>query len=176
MRTQPTLSPDISARMTEAMTLSPSSFRKRRATTDSLDLGYMAARHRALELVEGTTHSNFEVGQSSRSVPVQQIADETPTPRLPVGTTWEDPKDASLTIPTPVALPVPLAAVGDGDFLEIRVQLELHGSILYDHTKRLDAFPPTLFEGYDQDFTELFARPGALRDEIHSQCLRLRSL
>nr|GEY42457.1 hypothetical protein [Tanacetum cinerariifolium] len=122
-RISPTLSPGILARVKEEMTLSPSSFRKRyRGTSepildtetegdesddegpdseseDSKDedehvgLGYGVARCRALELTEGITHSTYEVGQSSRSVLVQQIVDETTTPRLPVCTTWEDPMD-----------------------------------------------------------------------------------
>ncbi|GKD11671.1 hypothetical protein Tco_1196078 [Tanacetum coccineum] len=44
------------------------------------------------------------------------------------------------------------------------------------HTERLDALPPTLFESYGRDFTELFARSEAVREEIYSQCFRLRSL
>nr|GEV37346.1 retrovirus-related Pol polyprotein from transposon TNT 1-94 [Tanacetum cinerariifolium] len=58
-------------------------------------LGYKADRRCALELAEGTMPSTYEIRQSSRFVPVQQIADETPTPRLPVRTTWEDPKDGA---------------------------------------------------------------------------------
>ncbi|GJX41791.1 hypothetical protein Tco_0256781 [Tanacetum coccineum] len=87
---------------------------------------------------------------------------------------------ASLTVPSPVASPVttPAAtiAVDEDEFLEVGAQLELHGSILYDHTQRLDALPPTLFEGYSRDFTWLFARSEAVRDEIHLQRFRLRSL
>ncbi|GKA60358.1 hypothetical protein Tco_0759765, partial [Tanacetum coccineum] len=105
----------------------------------------------------------------------QHIADETPTPRLLIHTTWEDPEDGTIymdvecdmpSIRPPVqTLPSPVGA-----------QLELHGSILHDHTKRLDVLPPTLFEGYGRDFTELFARSRAFREEIHSWCFRLRSL
>ncbi|GKE15831.1 hypothetical protein Tco_1423408, partial [Tanacetum coccineum] len=42
-------------------------------------------------------------------------------------------------------------------------------SIPHDHAQRLDALPPTLFEGYDQDLRELYTRSGAVRDEIFSQ-------
>ncbi|GJT14220.1 hypothetical protein Tco_0861262 [Tanacetum coccineum] len=111
-------------------------------------LGYRAARRRTLELAEGTVPSTYEVGQSSRSTPDQHIAYETPTPGLP-------PISDTPIIPSLVASPVPAAAVDEDDFLEIGAQLELHGSILHDHTERLDALPPTLFEGYGQDFTEL---------------------
>ncbi|GJW34132.1 hypothetical protein Tco_0054164 [Tanacetum coccineum] len=201
VRTQPALSPGLSARVTEAMALSLPLFRKSRHRVESEDseaegtdlesgevaledqqqqavqakdtiedeplgLGYGAARRRALELAEGTMPSTYEVGQSSRSTPYQHIVDESPTPRLPIH---------SPVIPSPVASPVPVAAVDEDDFLEIGAQLKLHGSILHDHTKRLDALPYTLFEGYGRDFTELFARSGAVREEIHSQCFRLRS-
>ncbi|GKD72176.1 hypothetical protein Tco_1330458 [Tanacetum coccineum] len=210
MRTQPTLSLGISARVAEAITLSPSSFRKRgiggtseliedtkvegtESETESeesedegpsLDREKAASKDQQQQAVPvGDTAANEPLGQSSRSVPDQQIAYETPTPRLLVRTTWVDPKDdtvyidiefdalpvrapvqtpaspewsfgslpvslASLIILTPVASPVPATAVGEGDFLEIEAQLELHGSILHDHTECLDALPPTLFEGY----------------------------
>ncbi|GKA63568.1 hypothetical protein Tco_0763174 [Tanacetum coccineum] len=67
-------------------------------------------------------------------------------------------------------------AVGEDEFLEVGAQLELHGSILHDHTQRLDALPPTLFEGYDRDLRELYTRSREIRDEIFSQRYRLRSL
>ncbi|GKA99827.1 hypothetical protein Tco_0827821, partial [Tanacetum coccineum] len=57
-------------------------------------------------------------------------------------------------LPSPVATP----ALDKDDLLEVRAHLDLYGSILHDHTRRLDALPPTLFEGYGQDFTEFFAR------------------
>ncbi|GJZ03258.1 hypothetical protein Tco_0536533 [Tanacetum coccineum] len=250
------LSPSYSAKLTEAITLSPSSFHNRyRGTseliadtntkseesegesTDSeseeaasedqqqaipvediaedepLGLGYMAARHRALEQARDPVSSTFEVGQSSRSVPDQQTMDETLAQthtRLPVCTTWEDPKDETIyrdiecDLP-PVRLPVqtpplsvgttlspewflesplvsplipsPAAApLGEGDLLEIGAQLELHGSILHTYTKRLDALPPTLFEGYGRDFTKLFSMSKAIHEEIHTQRFRLRIL
>nr|GEV39008.1 hypothetical protein [Tanacetum cinerariifolium] len=55
-------------------------------------------------------------------------------------------------------------------------EFELLRSILHDHTQRLDALPPTLFEGYDMDLRELYTRSGAVRDEIFSQRYRFRSL
>ncbi|GJS78406.1 hypothetical protein Tco_0728287 [Tanacetum coccineum] len=179
-----------------------------------LGLGYEAARHRTLELAKEIAPSTFEVGQSSRSVPDQQVADETPTPRIPMRTTWINPEDsivyldieidprscapvqtsaspewssgslpvlpASLTIPSPIAslvtTPATTITVDEDEFLEVGAQLELHGSILHDHTQRLDALPPTLLEGYDRDLKELYTRSRAARDEIFSQRYRLRSL
>ncbi|GJY99533.1 hypothetical protein Tco_0516963 [Tanacetum coccineum] len=58
--------------------------------------GYGAARCRVLELDEEITPSTFEVGWSSRSVPDQQVADGTPTPRIHVRTTWIDPEDGTV--------------------------------------------------------------------------------
>ncbi|GKC99414.1 hypothetical protein Tco_1169689, partial [Tanacetum coccineum] len=145
---------------------------------EPLGLGYGAARRHALELAEDITHNTYEVGQSSRYVPVQQTSEETTTSRLPVLTTWEDPMDASLTVPSPLASPVTTSAatitVDEGKFLEVGAQLKLH--VLHDHTLRLDALPPTLFEGYGRDFTRLFARLEVVRDEIHSHRFRLGSL
>ncbi|GJV47991.1 hypothetical protein Tco_1438203 [Tanacetum coccineum] len=147
-------------------------------TNEPLGLGYEAARRHALELAEDTTRSTFEVGQSSRSIPDQHVAYL--TPRLSVRPTWVDPEDAFLTIPSPVPTPVTtLVAIitVDGDeFLEVGAQLDLHRSILHDHTQRLDALLPTLIKGFRRDITELLDRSGAVRDEIHSQCFRLRSL
>ncbi|GKA87846.1 hypothetical protein Tco_0809610 [Tanacetum coccineum] len=175
VRTQPTLSLGYSANLTEAMTLSPSSFRKRyissyetpsssaspassltlpvrkryrgtfelildtktkgneseaegtgseseesedegpdskgeeaasedqqlqvvsvedTAADEPMGLGYRAAKRRVLELAEGPMPSTFEVGQSSRFVPDQQVADE--TPRLPTRPIWVDPKDGTI--------------------------------------------------------------------------------
>ncbi|GJV16470.1 hypothetical protein Tco_1361793 [Tanacetum coccineum] len=87
---------------------------------------------------------------------------------------------SSLVVPTSVASPVttPVATieVDKDEFLEVGAHLELHKSILYDHTQCLDVLPPTLFEGYDRDLRELYTRSGAVRDEIFSQRYRLRSL
>ncbi|GJY14330.1 ribonuclease H-like domain-containing protein [Tanacetum coccineum] len=99
-----------------------------------------------LKLAEDPVPSTYEVGQSFKSTLNQRIADETPTPRIPVRNTWEDPKDDSPVIPSLVASLVPTASVDEDDLLEIGAQLELYRSILHDHTKRLDALPPTLFK------------------------------
>ncbi|GJX10951.1 hypothetical protein Tco_0200810 [Tanacetum coccineum] len=153
---------------------------------EPLGLGYGVARRQALELAKDTTRNTFKVGLSSRSVPDQLVAN--PTPRLLVRPKWVDPKDgivyldikfnppsqapvltpasperssgslpvspASLTVPLPVPSPVTTLeatiAVDEDEFLEVGMQLELHGKLL--------------------------DRSGVVRDEIHSQCFRLRSL
>ncbi|GJZ20120.1 hypothetical protein Tco_0556710 [Tanacetum coccineum] len=85
-----------------------------------------------------------------------------------------------MIVPSPVAslvtTPAATIAVGEDEFIEVGAQLELHGSILHDHTQCLDALPPTIFEGYGRDFTRLFMRSEVVRDEIHSQHFRLGSL
>nr|GFA84332.1 hypothetical protein [Tanacetum cinerariifolium] len=81
-----------------------------------------------------------------------------------------------IPVASPVTTPAATIAVDEDDFLEVGAQLELHGSILHDHTQRLDALPPAFFEGYDRDLRELYTRTRAVRDEIFSQRYRLRSL
>nr|GEW38618.1 hypothetical protein [Tanacetum cinerariifolium] len=91
------------------------------------------------------------------SARMTEIADETPTPRLPIHTTWEDPEDGTVyvdikcdmphihspvqTLPSPVQIP---SSSGWSPELLSNTPLELRGSILHNHTKRLDALPPTL--------------------------------
>ncbi|GKC69518.1 hypothetical protein Tco_1115401 [Tanacetum coccineum] len=58
--------------------------------------------------------------------------------------------------------------VNEGYLAELGAQLKLHKGILHNDTHRLDALPPTLFEGYGRNFTEFFSRSRAVRDEIHS--------
>ncbi|GJZ07966.1 hypothetical protein Tco_0542249 [Tanacetum coccineum] len=58
----------------------------------------------------------------------------------------------------------------------VGAQLELHGSILHDHTQRLDALPPTLIADIDRDVRDLYTRSGVVRDEIFSQRQRFKSL
>ncbi|GKB96092.1 hypothetical protein Tco_0982229, partial [Tanacetum coccineum] len=80
---------------------------------------------------------------------------------------------SSLVVPSPIASPVATPAatisVDEDHFLEVGAQLEIYGSILHDHTQRLDALPPTLFEGYNRDLRELYTRSGAVRDKIFLQ-------
>ncbi|GKA69995.1 hypothetical protein Tco_0776059 [Tanacetum coccineum] len=156
------------------------------AADETLGLGYRAARRRALELAEDIAHGTYEdpvdgiiytdieCVMSPVRAPIQtQALLEWSSGSLPVSL-------ASLTVPSPVAsLVTTLVAtivVDEDKFLEVGAQLELYGSIHHDHTQRLDALPPTLFEGYGSDFTQLFARSEAVRNEIHSQRFRLGSL
>ncbi|GKC61562.1 hypothetical protein Tco_1089160 [Tanacetum coccineum] len=87
MRTKPTMSSGFSARVIEAMNLSPLSFQEESeeaaseeqqqqpvsvedtAADEHLVLGYGVAKRHALKLAKGYVPSTFKVGQSSRSVP-----------------------------------------------------------------------------------------------------------
>nr|GEY42650.1 hypothetical protein [Tanacetum cinerariifolium] len=62
---------------------------------------------------------------------------------------------SSSLVPSPIASLVATTtttiSVDDDQFIDIRAQLELHGSILHDHTQRLVALPPTLIVDIDRD-------------------------
>ncbi|GJV22331.1 hypothetical protein Tco_1371351 [Tanacetum coccineum] len=111
-------------------------------------------------------------------VPPVHVLQTSPSPEWPSGSLLVSP--SSIAVATPIASPVTTPAativVDEDEYLEVGVRLEIHGSILYDHTQRLDALPPTLFEGYNRDLRELYTRSRAVRDEIFSQCYRLRSM
>ncbi|GJX49604.1 hypothetical protein Tco_0276449 [Tanacetum coccineum] len=199
----------MSARIEEAASLSPSSFRKREGhglddeghgledegtgtakeeeatpegqqqavlvvdttASEPLGLGYGALRRHELAVREGSVPSTYEVGQSSRSVPKHEEAERVYAFRQPTLVTWVDPEDgrvytdiltyaplvepvqtppylewssgslpvspSSLVVPSPIASAVPTPT----------------GTI-----SNLDALLPTLFEGYDRDFRELYTR------------------
>ncbi|GJW45294.1 hypothetical protein Tco_0074093, partial [Tanacetum coccineum] len=141
------------------------------ATDEPLGLGYRVLRRYH---VDGTVYTDILVDVPPVHVPVQ-------TPSSPEWSSGSLPvSPSSPTVPTPVAssvtTPAATIAVGEDEFLEVGAQLELHGSILHDHTQCLDALPPTLFEGYDRDLRELYTRSREVRNEIFSQRYRLRSL
>nr|GEY84150.1 hypothetical protein [Tanacetum cinerariifolium] len=87
---------------------------------------------------------------------------------------------SSLVVPSSLASPVATLianiSVDEDHFPEVGVQVELHRSLLYDHTQHLDALPPTLFVDIDRDVRELYTRLREIRDEIFSQRFRFRSL
>ncbi|GJY72701.1 hypothetical protein Tco_0476404 [Tanacetum coccineum] len=205
VRTQPTLSPSTSARIAEAVALSPSSLHSDAERKGSEDEGPgLDDKGHSLE-DEGPCLEEEE--EEERGLPEQDGEKRISTFREPTLVTWVDPKDgkvytdiltyvppavpvqtppslewlsgsllvspSSLVVPSPISsLVTTLAAtisVDEDQFLEVGAQLELYKSILLYHTQRLDALPPTLFEGYDRDLRELYTRSGAVRDEIFSQ-------
>nr|GEX29453.1 transposase (putative), gypsy type [Tanacetum cinerariifolium] len=147
---------------------------------EPLCLGYGALRCHVLELGEGSV-SNPEDGRVYTDIltypPVAPVQTP-PSPEWSSGSFLVSP--SSLVVPSPIASPVTTPAttisVDEDQFLKVWTQLELHGSILHDHTQRLDALPSNLFEGYDKDLRELYTRSGVVRDEIFSQRYRFRSL
>ncbi|GKE79003.1 hypothetical protein Tco_1545123, partial [Tanacetum coccineum] len=87
---------------------------------------------------------------------------------------------SSPVVPSPitslVATPTATISVDEDQFIEVWAQLEIHGSILHDHTQCLEALPPNLVADIDRDMRELYTRSGAVRDEIFLQRYRFRSL
>ncbi|GJT02048.1 hypothetical protein Tco_0823217 [Tanacetum coccineum] len=150
-----------------------------------LGLGYGAARQDEtptpripahitwIDPEDGTVYLDIKIDPLS-CAPVQTPASpEWSFSSLPVS-------PAFVTVPSLVAssttTPTTIIAVDKDEFLKVGAQLELYGSILHDHTQRLDALPPTLLEGHGRDITKLFDRSGVVREEIHSQRFRLGSL
>ncbi|GKD27920.1 hypothetical protein Tco_1234134, partial [Tanacetum coccineum] len=139
---------------------------------EPLRLGYGVLRHRELAIKEDQRYSTFETPPSPDwtpgSLPIYPSHSDVPSPvSSPL---------ISLTVLSLVATPTTTIPVDEDQFIEVGAQLELYGSILQDHTQRLDAMPPTLFADIDRDVKELYTSSRAVRDEIFSQRYRLRSL
>ncbi|GKE31283.1 hypothetical protein Tco_1450605 [Tanacetum coccineum] len=122
---------------------------------------------------------------SSRSVSEQQGVERVSALRQPTLDTWVDPEDGRVYIDIPAYVPLatpvqtppsPEWSLDKDQFIEVGAQLELHKSILHDHTQRLDALPPTLVADIDRDVRELYTRSGAVRDDIFLERYRFRSL
>ncbi|GJX24293.1 hypothetical protein Tco_0228738 [Tanacetum coccineum] len=141
-----------------------------------LGLGYRAARRYALESTKEITPSMYEVGQSSRLVPDQQVADG--TPRIPERTTWIGLEDGTAYLDIKIdpgsCAPVqtPTSPEWSSDLLPISPSsLAVLSPIASPVTT-----PAATISGYDKDLRELYTRSRAVRDEIFSQWYRLRSL
>nr|GEX09754.1 hypothetical protein [Tanacetum cinerariifolium] len=126
-----------------------------------------------VSLEEDHVYSTFEVGQGSGSASKSERPERVSASRQPTLTTWTDPEDNMVYIDVhayppppppvqitlypsgPIALPVATSTatilVDEDQFIEVGAQLELYRIILHDHTQRLDAMPPTLFEEIDRD-------------------------
>nr|GEW46667.1 hypothetical protein [Tanacetum cinerariifolium] len=115
-------------------------------------------------------------GQQQAVLVVDTVADK------PLGLGYRALRLSPLSpaIPTLVASPTTTLAttisVDEDEFLEVGVPLELHGSILHNHTQCLDVLPPALFEVYDRDLRKLYTRLREVKDEIFSQRYTLRNL
>ncbi|GJV46334.1 hypothetical protein Tco_1430870 [Tanacetum coccineum] len=159
------------------------------AADEPLGLGYGALRRREFALGEGSMLSTFEIGQSSRYMSEQQRVEETPTPRPRVCATWVDPVDGTFYTDIPVDVPpvrVPIQTPPSPEWSSGSLPVSPSSPAIPTlvaspvttpvATIAVDALPPTLFEGYDKDLRELYTRLREVRDEIFSQCYRLRSL
>ncbi|GKC67841.1 hypothetical protein Tco_1100439, partial [Tanacetum coccineum] len=197
VRTKPTLSPGFSARLTKEMALSPLSFLNRyrssyetpsslasSAPSSTLPISkrYWGTFEPILDIETEDDESKAEGAgsgseESEDEAPVEvTIADR----HFRLG--YSAARRRSLKIVEEIApstfeiaeeiapetTPATTIAVDEDEFLEVGAQLELYGSILHDHTQRLDALPPTLLEGHGQDIIKLFNRSRAVREEIHS--------
>ncbi|GKB16276.1 hypothetical protein Tco_0850199 [Tanacetum coccineum] len=159
------------------------------------DEGLGLEKEEHLRSIEEITPSTYEVGQSSRSVLEQEGVERISAYRQPTLITWVDPETppfpewslsslpvspSSPVAPSPIDSPVATStatiSVDKDQFIEVGAQLELYGSILYDHTQRLDALPPTLVTDINRAVRELYTRSGVVRDEIFSQRYKFRSL
>nr|GEY44370.1 hypothetical protein [Tanacetum cinerariifolium] len=234
MRTYPTLSPGMSARIAEASALSLSSFCKRYRssyeTSSSSSPPALPIRKRyrgTSELVEDTEDESSDSGTETEGhssegeghileseglsledegpglegkghgledegpgIEEEEAAPEDPkddkvytdiptdvppathnqtlsshewsSSSLPVS---PSPPVVSSPIASPVTTPTSTISINEDQFLDVGAQLELHRSIFYDYTQCLDALPPIVFEGYDRDLRELYARSGAIVEE-----------
>ncbi|GKB65398.1 hypothetical protein Tco_0921584, partial [Tanacetum coccineum] len=123
--------------------------------SEPLRLGYGALRCR--KLVVGEDQVDPEDGRVYTDIPAYvPLAAPVQTPQSPewsLGSLPVSPSSPVVTSPisSPVATPTATISVDEDQFLEVGAQLELHGSIFYDHTQRLDVLPPTLFADIDRD-------------------------
>ncbi|GJT76658.1 hypothetical protein Tco_1043383 [Tanacetum coccineum] len=207
VRTQLTMSPGYSARLTEAIAMSPFSSRKRyrpsretpsptgdeigddsegdevrdEDTDPDMDSEDFEGRGQQsptqidlptrltwVDLKDGTIYLDFSL--DPRSLPSVQISSPSYSPLLSIGTP-SSPEWSTEYIPEPLPIPslVAAAPVGVDEFLEMCAQLALNKAMIQDHTERLDALPPTLFEHYDRDLRELYTRLGVVRQMPREQ-------
>nr|GFD33634.1 hypothetical protein [Tanacetum cinerariifolium] len=119
---------------------------------EPLGLGFGALRRHELTLGEGSMPSTFKIGHSSRHQDRSSILCTSSDPASPEWSSGSLPVlPSSPTVPklvaSPVTIPIATIAVDEDEFLEVGAQLDLHESILHDHTQHLDALLPILFEG-----------------------------
>ncbi|GKD36778.1 hypothetical protein Tco_1256985, partial [Tanacetum coccineum] len=206
VRTHPTLSPCMSARIAEAAALSLFSFCKSEGDKlgeedtkeDEEDKSLDADDERESQGLDDEGQGLEDEGlglEEEEAVPEGQQqailfvetagAERVSAFRQPTLDTWVDPEAGRdyTNIPAYVLLAAPVQtppspewSFDEDQFIEVGAQLELHESILHDHIQHLDALPPTLVMDINRDVRELYTRSGAVRDEIFSQRYRFRSL
>ncbi|GKA96935.1 hypothetical protein Tco_0824829 [Tanacetum coccineum] len=126
---------------------------------EPIGLGYGVARHRALESIEDITPSTYEVDPEDdrvyTDITIYPLVAPVQTSLSPEWSSGSLPNSlSSHEVPSPIAslmaTPTATISVNEDHFLEVGAQLELHGSILQDHTQRLDALLPTLIADIDR--------------------------
>ncbi|GKE18940.1 hypothetical protein Tco_1426517, partial [Tanacetum coccineum] len=156
------------------------------AVSEPLGLGYGALRRHELAVGEDRpTLVTWVDPEDDRVytdipayVPLAAHVQTPPSPEWSLGSLPVSPSSPVVPSPkaSPVATPTATISVDEDQFIEVGAQLELYGSILHDHTQRLDALPPTLVANIDRDMRELYTRSRAVRDEIFSHRYMFRSL
>ncbi|GKC67234.1 hypothetical protein Tco_1099832 [Tanacetum coccineum] len=118
-----------------------------KTANEPLGLGYVAARSCALESTEEIA-PNPEDGRVYTDI-----------------LTYVPPTAPVQTLPSP-EWSLATISVDEDQFLEAGAQLELHGSILHDHTQRLDVLPLRIligmFRSYEQEQERAIVTFGAL--------------
>ncbi|GJZ47436.1 hypothetical protein Tco_0601268 [Tanacetum coccineum] len=95
-----------------------------------------------LAVKEDPVPNTFKVGQSSRSMPEHEGAPPAAPVQTPPSLEWSLGSlliaSSSPVVPLPIASPVATStatiSVDEDQFIEVGAQLELHGSILLDHS------------------------------------------
>nr|GFA90656.1 hypothetical protein [Tanacetum cinerariifolium] len=112
-------------------------------------------------LVTRVDHEDYKVyidvpAYAPPAVPVQTP----PSPECSLGSLPVSPSSPLVLSPiaSPVATSTATISVDEDQFIMVGAQLDLHGSILYDHTQRLDTLPPILVADIDKDVRELYNR------------------
>ncbi|GKE72895.1 hypothetical protein Tco_1534936, partial [Tanacetum coccineum] len=156
------------------------------AVSEPLRLGYGALRRRELAVEEDQSTLVTWVDPEDDRVYTDVLAYAPPAApvQTPPSSKWSlgslPVSPSSPIVPSPIASPVatPIATISvkEDQFIEVGAQLELHGSILHDHTHRLKALLPTLVSDIDRDVRELYTRLGVVRNDMFSQRYKFRSL
>nr|GEV20306.1 hypothetical protein [Tanacetum cinerariifolium] len=124
--------------------------------------------------MDGTVYTYIQIDVLPVRMPVQTSALlEWSSGSLPVSPSSQVVPSLVASLVTTI---VDTITVHKDEFLEVGAQLELHRSMLHDHTLRLDALPHVLFDSYDRDLRELYTKSREVRNEIFSQIYKLRSL
>ncbi|GKB15578.1 hypothetical protein Tco_0849501 [Tanacetum coccineum] len=150
---------------------------RERAASGPLGLGYEALRHRELAVGEDQVPSTFEVGQSSRSMPERQGAERVSAFRQPTLTTWVDLEDDRVY--TDILIYPPIVPVRTSPSLEwssSSLPIFLSSPVVPSPIASSVATLTATISVDEDQFLEVGAQSGVVRDEIFSQRYMFRSL